>query len=127
MFVNPRLFVVIAALFAFAFAKRLWAQRTIFLQRTRTVDRFPQAMLGGRPFTWVVFTTPLCVSCGPAVEQLRRKRPDAGMVVLDSTQHADLVERFKIRTAPTALLASSDGTVVARHAGAAAIRDFATL
>ncbi len=127
MIVNPRIFVVIALLFTFAFVKRLWVQRTIFLQRTKTVDRFPQAMLGGRPYTWVVFTTPMCVSCGPAVEQLRRKRPDAGMVVLDATQHTDLAERFKIRTAPTALLASSDGTVLTRHAGAAAIRDFATL
>ncbi len=127
MVLNPRILVVLMLLFAFGLAKRLWVQRTIFLQRDRSSELMPTAMLGGRSHTWVVFTTPMCVSCGPAVEQLRRKRPDAGMVVLDATEHADLAGRFKIRTAPTALLARADGTIIARHAGAAAIRDFATL
>lgn len=123
--VNPRIYVVIALLLVFGLARRLWIERTSRLQRQRVGQTFPAAMLNGRDRTWVVFTTPMCASCGPAIEHLRKIDPHAGVVVLDATQHNDLATRFEVRTAPTALLAGRDGTLLSRRAGAAAIRDLA--
>ncbi|MDQ4133804.1 MAG: thioredoxin family protein, partial [Actinomycetota bacterium] len=71
--------------------------------------------------TWVIFTTPYCASCGPVEDQLRAADPQARLVRVDATRDVDLAGAFRVRTAPTAVLADGDGTVQAKLIGAAAV------
>ena len=84
----------------------------------------PAELLGGTDRTWVVFTTPLCGSCGPVKDQLALEDPKSGIVTVDATKEPHLAGAFGVRSAPTVLLADDRGRVRARLVGAPAVRDY---
>jgi hypothetical protein len=121
-FAVPRAAVVLAILFALILAKRLYRQwRARVATETRPVPRLPADLLDGATRTWVVFTTPMCASCDPVIEQLRAAEPDARVVKVDATREIPLADAFHIRTAPTVLLADASGEVQTRLVGAGAV------
>ncbi len=81
----------------------------------------PAALRAEAEHTWVVFTTPYCASCGPVEESLRASDPGARVVRVDATREPALADAFGVRSAPTAVLADSDGQVQARLVGAEAV------
>lgn len=117
-----RLLVVVALLAGFALARaayRAWRRR--LAADDAPVPRLPGSLVDGADRTWVVFTTPYCASCGPVTERLRAGDPAANVVTVDATAAPDLADAFRIRSAPTVLLADRDGDVQARLVGAAAV------
>lgn len=117
--------VVVAAVVALFVVARLASDR----RRRRLaaddapVPRLPAKLVEGSP-TWVVFTTPYCGSCGPLADRLRSADPDAAVVTVDATEEPALAEAYRIRSAPTVLLAAADGTVERRFVGAAAVEAY---
>ncbi len=81
----------------------------------------PAALRDNATRTWIVFTTPYCATCGPVEESLRTSDPEARVVRVDATREPVLADAFKIRSAPTAVLADADGQVQARLVGAEAV------
>ncbi len=81
----------------------------------------PVALTKNAARTWVVFTTPYCATCGPVEESLRASDPGARVVRVDATREPLLAQAFKVRSAPTAVLADADGEVQARLVGAEAV------
>jgi len=81
----------------------------------------PAALRADAERTWVVFTTPYCASCGPVETCLRASDPGARVVRVDATREPALADAFGVRSAPTAVLADSDGQVQARLVGAEAV------
>ena len=71
---------------------------------------------------WLVFSTRYCAACPSVVADIRRRHPDEHLDVLDVADHLDLASRFAVRRAPTVLRVDADGRVVARLAGADAVR-----
>ena len=121
-FAVPRLAIVLAIVFALLLATRLYRQwRRRLAADQRPVPRLPAALLDGAERTWVVFTTPMCASCGPVVERLRDAEPDARVVTVDATREMPLADAFRVRSAPTVLLADGTGQVQTRLVGAAAV------
>jgi uncharacterized protein DUF4395/thioredoxin family protein len=86
-----------------------------------SVPRLPVDLVEDSERTWVVFTTPYCASCGPVTDRLRIDDPDARVVTVDATREPALADAFRIRSAPTVLLADRDGEVRARLVGASAV------
>jgi len=82
----------------------------------------PTALRGDAARTWVVFTTPYCASCGPVEASLRAHDPGARVVRVDATREPVLADAFRIRSAPTAVLADADGRVTERLVGAEAVQ-----
>lgn len=80
----------------------------------------PASIRAGAERTWVIFTTPLCASCGPIEARLRAADPQANIVRIDAAEQPHLSHAFKVRSAPTVLLADGDGQVKARLVGAEA-------
>jgi hypothetical protein len=118
-----RAVVVVAMLFGFALARRLYVQWRAGLDNEhRPHPRVPLSLLDGASRTWVVFTTPYCASCGPVEEHLRASDPEARVVKVDSTRQPSLARAFHVRSAPTVLLADRSGEVRARLVGASAVR-----
>ena len=79
------------------------------------VPRLPADLVAGAERTWVVFTTPYCAACEPLVQRLR----DRGRVVtVDATERPTLARAMRVRSAPTAFLADSDGNALTRLVGA---------
>jgi hypothetical protein len=99
-----------------------WRQR--LASDPRPLPRLPASLLAGAERTWVVFTTAYCAACGPVIERLREIEPDARVVTVDVGADRGLAEAFRIRTAPTVLLADADGEVRLRMVGAAAVDDY---
>lgn len=117
--------VVVVILFAVALAGRLyrnWRGRV----RTERPDHplVPASLRAGAPRTWVVFTSPYCATCGPVEARLRASDPGARVVKVDAAREPHLANAFSIRSAPTALLADSQGNVTARLVGAEAVEDY---
>jgi len=81
----------------------------------------PAGLRSGGSRTWVVFTTPYCASCGPLAERLRAADPDAGVVTVDATRRPDLAGAYRVRSAPTTVLAGPSGDVLAHLVGAEAV------
>lgn len=81
----------------------------------------PASLRAGAERTWVVFTTPYCAACGPVEQRLRSVDPDAHLVRVDATREPHLAREFGVRSAPTAVLADSAGTVQAFLVGAEAV------
>jgi len=75
------------------------------------------AQIDGAAHAWIVFTTPYCASCGPVMDRIGTVDPGAPIVTVDVADRPDLADRFSVRTAPTVLLAGSDGNVRARLVG----------
>jgi len=74
--------------------------------------------------TWVIFTTPLCVSCTAVQHDLERSFPHHLVRKIDATERPDLADRYEVRRAPTTILADASGRVVERLVGPEAVRDF---
>ena len=118
-----RVFVVVAILLAVGLATRLYrARRSAVLTERPHHPRVPAALLAGAERTWVLFTTPYCASCGPVEQHLRAADPVARVVKVDATAEPHLASAFRVRTAPTVVLADADGSVQARLVGADAVR-----
>ncbi len=79
-------------------------------------------IVAGRP-TDLVFTTPWCANCAPAVEALRDRTPDHEIVIVDATERPDLAAAHDIRSAPTVLRFDRDGEQVGRLVGLPAVRE----
>ena len=121
-FLLPRTVVVLTLVFALLLARRLYRQWRRRIAEDRGPDhRLPAAVLGPNDRTWVVFTTPYCASCGPVQERLRRSDPSSAVVAVDATEQVGLARAFRVRAAPTVLLADRAGKVQARLVGADAV------
>lgn len=115
--------LVVAGLLALMVGGRLayrrWRRR--IESDTGPVPRLPARLLDGAERTWVVFTTPYCGSCGPLAERLQADDPGARVVTVDATREPALADDFRIRSAPTVLLAGAGGDVHGRFVGVAAV------
>jgi hypothetical protein len=74
--------------------------------------------------TWVIFTTPLCVSCTAVQNDLERSFPHHLVRKIDATELPHLADLYAVRRAPTTILADATGRVVERLVGPEAVRDF---
>jgi len=72
--------------------------------------------------TWVVFSTEYCAVCPTVVAIIEAARPEASVLVIDVALEPGWAARYKVRRAPTVLRAEPGGHVVARLAGADAVR-----
>ena len=97
------------------------ARRRRIVTDVAPVPNLPAHLVDGADRTWVVFTTPWCASCGPVTERLQAHDPAARVVKVDATAEPALADSFRIRSAPTVLLADRDGEVRERLVGAAAV------
>ena len=117
-----RLVVVLALVALFAAAVPLHRRRQQRLQAgPESHPLVPATLRVDAKRTWVVFTTPLCASCAPVAERLRRSDPEARVVTVDATREPGLAGAFAVRSAPTALLADAEGRVQARLVGPEAV------
>jgi hypothetical protein len=122
--VNWRVWVVIGLVFLFALARRLYKQwRDRLAADQGAVPPLPQRLRNGKGRTWVVFGTPLCASCGPLAEELSQADPGGHVVRVDATRETELASAYRIRSAPTVLLADGRGRVQGRFVGAGAVRE----
>lgn len=117
-----RLAVVVLVALLVAGAPAVWRRRQEALQRGPAEHPpLPEALRAGAERTWVVFTSPYCASCGPAADRLRAADPGARVVTVDASRDRDLARAFRVRAAPTLLLADGDGRVRARLVGVEAL------
>ena len=100
------------------------ARRRRIVTDVAPVPNLPAHLVDGADRTWVVFTTPWCASCGPVTERLQAHDPAARVVKVDATAEPALADSFRIRSAPTVLLADASGAVVTRLVGAASVDDY---
>ena len=122
-----RALVVVAFLLAVGLVTRLYrARRAALVTEQPRHPRVPASLLAGAERTWVLFTTPYCASCGPVEEHLRAADPDARVVKVDATAEPHLADAFRVRTAPTVVLADAEGRVQTRLVGAEAVRQAVT-
>lgn len=127
LFVNWRIWVVLALLFLFALLRRLlkqWMDRRRANTSPRGSGSLPMRVTGGADRTWVVFTTPWCATCEPVVERLRAAEPNSNVLMLDATVERVLSESLGVRSAPTAVLADRDGVVHTQLVGIDAVTDY---
>lgn len=73
----------------------------------------------GATRTWVVLSTPYCAACQPLATRLRSLDPTSRVVEVSVADRPDLASAYRIRTAPTLLLARRDGRVESLLAGRA--------
>lgn len=117
-----RLAIVVALVAVMVLGRVAHARRRARLEGDRDpVPALPAGLLGPGERTWVVFTSPLCALCGPVTERLRAADPAASVVTVDTTRAPDLARAFRVRAAPTVLLADRSGAVSGRWVGAAAL------
>lgn len=117
--------VVVLVLFGIAAVTRLYRHWRAGLLAARPAHPVvPASLREGADRTWVLFTTPLCASCGPVEQRLRQSDPGARVVKVDATREPHLAGAFSIRSAPTALLADARGNVTARLVGADAVESW---
>jgi thiol-disulfide isomerase/thioredoxin len=90
-------------------------------ERSKGLPSVPSVHLDGRP-VWLVFTTEYCAVCPKIVAEIRSRRSEDSIVVLDVADHLDLASAYKVRRAPTVIRAEADGSVIVRLAGADAVR-----
>ncbi len=122
-----RFVVVVAVVFGLGLAPRLWRQRVRRLHADQApTPLVPAALLADAERTYVIFTTRFCAQCGPVEEHLRRTDPTARVVTIDAEREPQLAGRFRVKAAPTVLLADRAGRVQRRMVGAAAVRDSVT-
>lgn len=113
-----RLVVVIVLALVVLLVARLYRQwRHGIRSESPAVPPLPASVWAGAERTWVIFTTPLCASCGPIESQLRSTDPTANVVSIDATREPNLSRAFKVKAAPTVLLADGAGRVQARLVG----------
>ena len=103
-----------------------YRRRLARLQLTGHAELLP-AELRGPGATWVVFTTPTCVTCGPVLSFLRATESSATVTAIDASVRPDLSDALSVRAAPTVLRANADGVIDLRLAGPAAASEFFSL
>ena len=126
LFVNWRVWVVLALLFLYALLRRLLKQK-MDQRRTNTAPRGATsipARFRGRGRTWIVFTTPTCTTCQPVVERLRAAEPRSTVLMIDATVERALADSLRVRSAPTAVLADRNGVVRSQLVGVDAVGDY---
>lgn len=69
--------------------------------------------------TWVVLSTPYCAACQPLATRLRSLDPTSRVVEVSVADRPDLARSYRVRTAPTLLVAREDGRVESLLAGRA--------
>lgn len=120
-----RLLAVLAVVAVVVIGRRIYFQwRRRLASDNAPMPHLPATLLDGAERTWVVFTTPWCASCGPITADLEAADPAARVITVDATEQPALADTFRVRTAPTVLLAGSDGAVEARFVGASSVRDY---
>ncbi len=120
-----RLLVVVVLAFGVLLVARLFRQwRATVRTETPSTPLIPLSIRAGAERTWVIFTTPLCASCAPIEARLRASEPGSNVVRIDATEQPQLSNAFKVRSAPTVLLADGDGRVQARLVGAEAFERY---
>jgi hypothetical protein len=120
-----RLLVVVVLVFGVVLVTRLFRQwRAQIRTETPATPLIPLSIRAGAERTWVIFTTPFCASCGPIEARLRATYPGANVVRIDATEQPQLSNAFKVRSAPTVLLADGEGRVQARLVGAEAFERY---
>jgi hypothetical protein len=121
-----RLVLVLALLAALAVARWLYRR---WVQDVRSdaapVPRLPAEIVAGADRTWVLFTTPWCATCAVVEDELRAREPGSRVVKVDATRDLALADAFRVRAAPTVLLADGRGDVQARLVGVEAVRAYA--
>jgi hypothetical protein len=94
-------------------------------ERVAAGEQLPAEVRGpagdGSRNTWVLVTSPLCATCGPAEQRLREVDPGAHIVKVDAAERPDLARRLRAQAAPTLLLAGVDGRVRERVIGPVAV------
>jgi len=103
-----------------------YRRRLAALQMTGPAEVLPSE-LRGPGTTWVVFTTPTCVTCGPVLSLLRSTESGATVTAIDASERPDLSDALSVRAAPTVLRANADGVIDLRLAGPAAASEFFSL
>jgi hypothetical protein len=81
----------------------------------------PESVRDGAPRTWVIFTTRYCVSCDRVERSVRAAEPGVRIVRVDAEREPLLARAFRVRSAPTTVLADERGSVQARLVGADAV------
>jgi hypothetical protein len=120
-----RLLVVLVLAFAVLLMARLFrGWRDEVRTEQPATPLIPLSLRVGAERTWVIFTTPLCATCGPIEARLRSAEPDANVVTIDAIEQPGLSDAFKVRSAPTVLLADGEGRVQARLVGAEAFERY---
>ena len=120
-----KLVIAAAIVVGLIVGRRLYVQYQARLQAPRVITpRVPPELLSGAERTWIVFTTPMCASCGPVKDQLELEDPAARIITIDATREPHLADAFEVRSSPTVVLADARGTVQARLVGAPAVRSY---
>lgn len=84
----------------------------------------PAALREGASRTWVIFTTRYCVSCDRVEDRVRAAEPDVRVVRVEAEREPLLARSFRVRSAPTTVVADERGVVEARLVGAEAVDDY---
>ena len=74
--------------------------------------------------TWVIFSTPLCVSCAAVQADLERHFPHHRVHKIDAIERPDLADPYDVRRAPTTIVADATGRIIERLVGPEAVREF---
>ena len=126
-----RLAVVVALVAAIALVNRWYRRRrtadgALGATDEAGEDRWPALPreLRGPSATWIIFTTPLCVSCGAVEADLVREFPHHTVRRVDATERPDLADRYEVRRAPTTVVADATGRIVERLVGPESVRAF---
>ena len=82
----------------------------------------PEELATDAASTWVIFTTPLCVSCDAVRADLLAHDPTSRVVTVDATERPELADRYGVRRAPTTILAERSGRITERLVGPEAVR-----
>ena len=118
------LVVVVLAFVVLLVARRFRQWRAEVRTEQPATPLVPLSLRAGAERTWVIFTTPMCATCGPIEDRLRTTDPDANVVRIDALEQPQLSHAFKVRSAPTVLLADGEGRVQARLVGAEAFERY---
>lgn len=119
-----RVAVAVAVVVAVLLLTVIYRRRSRVAPDPAELPALPESLLSDSRRTWVVFTTPYCASCGPLEASLREADPESHVVKVDATLDLDLAARFRIRRAPTVLLASPNGQVQETFLSAEDVRAF---
>jgi glutaredoxin len=115
--------IVVSVILLLGLAPRLLRQRQQRLRGDQQpLPPIPETLRGNSDRTYVIFTTKYCAQCGPVEAQLRRADPEAHVVRVDAEREPQLAAAFRVRSAPTVLLADSKGRVQRRLVGADAVK-----
>lgn len=123
MLVRLLIILVLAAIVAVIALRYARSRRLDAAVAVDGLPALPPGIVQHEARTWVIFTTPLCVSCNAVEAELHVAYPGDAVVKVDATEEPQLAERYRVRRAPTVLHADRSGRVLLRLVGAEAVRD----